>query len=230
MPNVPTTIVKPNYLAWFVRVFITGVLAILPLAATLLILGVLGGMIYDWLGPNSFFGRAIASLGYGFGMDAMVLRYLIGVAILLLLIFGLGLLTERGLQKGMHKLIDSIILKIPIVRTIYETVGHFVEMLTKKKGKDLRGMSPVWCSFGSESGVILLALLSCPDLIKIEDQEYYSVIIPTAPVPIGGAVLFVPREWVKPALINIEDLTSIYVSMGATSPQILNSTFRKRTL
>jgi uncharacterized membrane protein len=182
----------------------------------------IGSMVYDWLGPNSLFGQLMGYLGLGFGIEAQYIRYLLGLAIVLLLVFGLGLLTEIGLQKGMQKLIDSIILKIPIVRTVYETVGHFVGMLSKKKDEELKGMSPVWCTFGGEKGVVLLALLSSPQTIEIGSNYYYSVIIPTAPVPIGGAVLFVPKEWVRPATIDVEGLTSIYVSMGATGPQILN--------
>jgi uncharacterized membrane protein len=44
------------------------------------------------------------------------------------------------------------------------------------------------------------------------------VLIPTAPVPIGGALLYVPADWVRPADISIETLTTIYVSMGITPP------------
>ena len=42
--------------------------------------------------------------------------------------------------------------------------------------------------------------------------------MPTAPVPIGGGLLYVPVEWVKPANMGIDKLTEIYVSMGLTPP------------
>jgi uncharacterized membrane protein len=44
------------------------------------------------------------------------------------------------------------------------------------------------------------------------------VLVPTAPVPFGGALIYVPVEWVRPAGIGVERLTAIYVSMGMTSP------------
>jgi uncharacterized membrane protein len=40
-------------------------------------------------------------------------------------------------------------------------------------------------------------------------------------VPIGGGLLFVPQEWVSPAAVGAEALTSIYVSMGVTAAQHL---------
>jgi uncharacterized membrane protein len=48
-----------------------------------------------------------------------------------------------------------------------------------------------------------------------------AVLVPTAPVPIGGGLLFVPEDWVSPADVGAEALTSIYVSMGVTAPQYL---------
>jgi uncharacterized membrane protein len=215
---------KPNnqfvFFKWLLRVFVTGLLTVLPLAATLIILTVLGTMLYDWLGPTSWFGRIISFLGIG---DAEYLRYFFGLVFLSIAIFTLGLLTEKGLQKGLQKLVDSIVMKIPLVRTIYETTSHFVGLLSKKPNDKMHGMSPVWCYFGGKGGVVLLALLSTPNPIKIGENSYYSVIIPTAPVPIGGGVFFVPTSWVEPAEVGIEGLTSIYVSMGASAPQVLNT-------
>ena len=50
-------------------------------------------------------------------------------------------------------------------------------------------------------------------------EPYHVVLIPTAPVPIGGGLIYVPAKWVKPADIGIEGLMSIYVAMGVTSRQ-----------
>ena len=40
-------------------------------------------------------------------------------------------------------------------------------------------------------------------------------------MPVGGGLLYVPTDWVTPADIGIEALTSIYVSMGVTSTEHL---------
>ena len=55
----------------------------------------------------------------------------------------------------------------------------------------------------------------------IGGQPFHAVLIPTAPVPIGGALIYVPDAWVTPAQVGMEALTSIYVSMGVTSSQYL---------
>ena len=81
-------------------------------------------------------------------------------------------------------------------------------------------MSPVWCLFGGE-GAAVLALAPSPQPITIDGREYRAVLIPTAPVPFGGALLYVPVEWVRPAQIGVDQLTAVYVSMGITPPPSL---------
>jgi uncharacterized membrane protein len=49
------------------------------------------------------------------------------------------------------------------------------------------------------------------------------VLVPTAPVPVGGGLLYVPKEWVTPADVGVDGLTSIYVSMGITSHQYIGA-------
>jgi uncharacterized membrane protein len=44
------------------------------------------------------------------------------------------------------------------------------------------------------------------------------VLVPTAPVPVGGGLLYVPVEWVKPAQVGMDRVIATYVSMGMTPP------------
>jgi uncharacterized membrane protein len=48
--------------------------------------------------------------------------------------------------------------------------------------------------------------------------------VPTAPVPIGGGLLFVPAEVVQPTDLSVDGLMSIYVSMGITASRFLART------
>jgi uncharacterized membrane protein len=80
-------------------------------------------------------------------------------------------------------------------------------------------MSPVWCFFGGQ-GAAVLALLPNPEPVEIDGRAYFAVLVPTAPIPVGGGLLYVPCDWVKPANMGIEAFTSIYVSMGITPPAV----------
>ncbi len=206
-----------------VRIFLAGVLAAFPLIATALLIAFVVGIVIQWLGPSSAVGKVMAQLGLGIAGLEWV-GYVIGLAIVILGILILGLLVEKGLQKGFTAIINGLVRKIPIVRTIYDTIHQFVGLVAKRDDDQLRSMRPVWVHFGGSGGVSALALLSSPEAVLVKDEPCYAVIIPTAPVPIGGGLLYVPVDCVSPAEVGMEGLTSIYVSMGLTSAQFLPTT------
>ena len=85
----------------------------------------------------------------------------------------------------------------------------------------LKGMGVVYCTFGEKGGVGVLALLPTPEPIEINDKQFYVVLVPQSPVPIGGGLLFMPLEAVERVDMSVETLMSIYVSMGVTAPGMM---------
>ncbi|MGC4028312.1 MAG: DUF502 domain-containing protein [Steroidobacteraceae bacterium] len=201
------------------RTLLTGMLAALPLLATLWLLSIAIDFLLKWFGPDSRMGHVLGMLGVGIWGSGWS-GYLIGLAIAMALLFGLGVLIERGLAAWLVWLVDAVVGRIPVVRTIYETIEKFVSVFSQRDRTKLHSMRPVWCHFGDGS-VAALGLLSSPESILVGGRPCYAVIIPTAPVPIGGGLLFMPVEWITPAEIGMEAVTSIYVSMGVTAPQFL---------
>jgi uncharacterized membrane protein len=173
-----------------------------------------------WLGPDSSTGRLLGKIGVGISGQEWS-GYAIGLLLAVSLLFGLGVLVERGLNTWLVSLVDAVVGRIPVVRTIYETIEKFVQIFARRDKSELQSMRPVWCHFGGPGGVSVLGLLSSPDAILIEGKACYAVIVPTAPVPIGGGLLFMPVEWIVPSDLGMEAVTSIYVSMGLTAPQFL---------
>lgn len=217
--------------ARLLRVFATGLLAALPLAATIGVFWWAVSFIFSWLGPNSAIGRVFVAIGFGVSGSEIV-GYLVGIGILLLLIFGLGVLVTTGLQRGIASLLQNVLQRIPLVGSVYDLARRLVGLFSQRKDGGMNSMNAVWCHFGgppgqrdpeghAQQGVAVLALLSTPEPVLIEGQPYLGVIIPTAPVPVGGGLLFVPQHWVRPAGMGIEAVTSIYVSMGITANEQL---------
>ena len=85
-------------------------------------------------------------------------------------------------------------------------------------------MKAVFCFFGDKTGAGLLALLVSPEQFCINGRNFHIVIVPTAPVPVGGGLFFIPVEMVQPTDVSVEGLMSIYVSMGVSAPQFLPGT------
>ncbi len=202
------------------RIFLTGLLAALPLAATLLIFVWGARTLYAWLGPGSFVGGLLIALGLG-GTGSEVVGYLLGLGIVLLAIFALGLLVQTRLRGVLGRSFNSVMQRIPVVRNVYDMIRKFVDLVAQRDPSGARSMSPVWLRFGGPGGAMVLGLLSSPEPVMVGGHTYLAVLVPTAPLPVGGGLIFVPVDWVSPAELGAEGLTSIYVSMGVTAHQHL---------
>jgi uncharacterized membrane protein len=183
--------------------------------------------INGFVGPSSRVGSAIARLGLGVA-GSEILGYGIGVALLIAGVFGLGLLVELGFKRGLAAAAHELLERTPVVGKVYGVLKRLVDLMGQSEGDGLKSMSAVWCHFGGPGGadepprVAVLALLSTPEAVLIAGRPCLGVIVPTAPVPVGGGLLYLPVEWVSPAEgVGVEALTSIYVSIGVTSAQYL---------
>ena len=200
-----------------VRPFIAGLLVVLPVVLTIALLAWVVNFIYGFVGPGSLFGRGLVALGIGF-VSSQIVAYLIGIGIVLAAIYMLGLVVETNVRLRLGHLVDTLLHRIPLVGNIYDLAKKVVAIVDRKDGDSLQSMRPVWCFFGGEGSAAVLALCPLPNPIMIGGEPYTAVLVPSAPVPVGGALIYVPTKWVKPADIGVELLTSVYVSMGMTPP------------
>ena len=203
------------------RTFIAGFLVMLPLAVTLTVIAWVGTFIYAYLGPDSAIGRVLISIGFNFS-SSPIAAYALGAVVVVGLVYLFGIAVESRLESRVRRLIDSLMQRIPFVGNLYDVTKRFVAIMDRKDQDGLKSMSPVWCFFGGEGGAAVLGLLPMPKPIMIDDQQYHVVLVPSAPVPVGGCLVYVPVEWVRPADFGVEALMSIYVSMGVTTPQTVD--------
>jgi len=198
------------------RPILTGLLAVLPLLITLMLISWIAGYVSQYLGPDSTFGQGVARLG-AFVVDDN-LAYIIGVAIVLGALYLVGLVIQSRLRRVWSNFFDETVGRLPFVGTIYRTITRFVELLDRRDDVDVHSMSPVWCYFSDERRTAVLGLMPTAEAVNVEGNDYRVVMVPTAPVPFGGGLFFLPAEWVRPAPFGVEGLTNIYVSMGVTAP------------
>jgi len=208
-----------------VQTLLTGMLTALPLILTLGIVGWVGNFLFELAGPDSVVGRLLASVGLPVrgGAFPAIVSYLSALVIVLLVLYGFGRFVQSGMKERWEGLTQKLLRRVPLIGPIYDVTAKFVGLFEKREKAELKGMSPVWVHFGGKGGTATLALMPTHETVPIGENEYHVVLIPTAPVPFGGGLFYVPLEWVEPAEFGVEALTSIYVSMGVTAPQILRA-------
>ncbi|MEQ8822857.1 MAG: DUF502 domain-containing protein [Filomicrobium sp.] len=199
------------------RVFLAGLLAALPLALTIFVLGWSLALINEYLGPGSEFGSFLISLGLGVSATA---SYVAGLVVIVVAIYLLGMLVESQIGAWIASLFEGLVRRTPLISTVYDLSSRVVSVVGSKDNEaNLKNMKPVWCFFGGKPGAAVLALMPTARPVVHDDTNYLGVLIPSAPVPFGGALIYVPESWVEPAPGYVDDLITVYVSMGITPPK-----------
>ena len=200
------------------RTFIAGLLVVLPIVLTIVLVVWVANIVITFVGPNSVVGSILITLGFGFSASTWV-AYLAGVLLVAFFIYVLGVIVESRLQHSVHNIIGNVMQRIPLIGYIYDMAKRLIAIVERKDDGGFKGMRPVWCFFGGEGGAAVLALLPVAEPVTLGGEQYHVVLVPSAPVPVGGALVYVPVKWVKPADIGIDGLMSIYVAMGVTARQ-----------
>ena len=172
------------------------------------------------LGPETFIGSYLTRLGIRFAGDSL-LAYFIGLLVVVGAIILLGFIVDIGARKYIKRSIDGIMKRIPLINKLYDLSVKIVDMVDKSGRDEFKGMTVVYCTFGGEKGALFLALQPTSQVYTIKGIDYNVILIPSAPVPVGGSLMLVPVDSVQPAGISIEEFTKVYLSMGASGEGVL---------
>ncbi len=201
-----------------VRCFIGGALAILPLVITGAVVIWVAGFVSGFVGPDTVLGEQLNELGLKLVSEQpAIVSYAVGWIVVLAAILALGVFLELGARRFVERTLEAIVSRIPLLGSLYTASKQVVGMMDKRDDDVLKGMVPVFCVFGKENGAGVLALLVSPTTYTINGADYQIVVVPTAPIPFGGGLFFVPVHCVHTADMSVDGLMSIYVSMGVSA-------------
>lgn len=204
------------------RYFVAGVFAVLPLVITVVAITWALSFLAGLVGPDTFLGNLLSRIGLNFVTDPRI-AYGLGWLGLIAGTLVLGFLVESGMRGLITRITNAIVNRLPLVGKVYDTSKQLVGMLDQQGDEKLKGMSVVYCSFGEKGGAGVLALLPTQETVQVKGREFYVVLVPQSPVPIGGGLLFVPVESVEQVAMSVEKFMSIYVSMGVTAPELMKA-------
>ncbi len=196
--------------------FLTGLVFLAPVLLTIVILQWLAGYIVAALGPGTLIGAALAKGGMLL-TSTPELAFVTGLGLAALIVWGLGLLVQTQWRSRLEGGLDNLIGRIPVLGGFYRPLAQMIRMIGGAPGGELQGMAPVSVRFGDDTEV--LALLASPQIFDMGDGPRHLVLLPTAPVPVGGALVFVAVDRVRRVSgLGVDDLAKFYVSMGTVAP------------
>ena len=218
---------KKGSIGFISRYLLEGLLALLPLTITIVFLVWITNFLVRQLGPRTSIGNFLRSIGLPLAGDS-ILAYFVGWTFVIIAIFILGVIVDRGARKYIKIIIDNVMQRIPLINKLYDVSVRIVEMVDQKEQQDLKGMKVVYCFFGGDRGAAFLALMPTSKVFTVRDIRYHIILIPSAPIPVGGSMMLVPEDSVEPTDMPFEDFTQLYLSMGASGPDILAESIREK--
>jgi uncharacterized membrane protein len=206
-----------RFLTRIVGPFITGLVFLAPVLITIILIQWVAGYVVALLGPDTVIGSVFAQSGMLLTRTPE-LAFLSGLGFASLLIWALGLLIQSRAQARWQGSFDALLGRLPVIGGIYRPLAQLVRMIGKSPTGELQGMAVVMVRYGDN--IDMMALLATPKIFDLGHGPQHLVMLPTAPVPIGGAMMFVGVDRVRhmPEL-GVDDMAKFYVSMGTISPK-----------
>lgn len=197
------------------KYLITGVLVWLPIAVTIWAMTYiisaadrLISLLPESWQPQHFWGFNIPGLGI---VAATVVLFVTGV-------FAANVLGRRILGAW-----DSLLGRIPVVKSIYSSVKKVSESLLSDSSRSFK--TPVLVPF-PHPGIWTIAFVSghIPDKLKgslPQDDDYISVYVPTTPNPTGGYYIMVKKSDVRELEMSVDQALKYVISLGMVMPDDL---------
>ncbi|WP_456473897.1 DUF502 domain-containing protein [Candidatus Pyrohabitans sp.] len=181
--------------------FLAGLIVFIPLVATIYVLWFGFDFLDSLLRP--LLKRILGMYLPGFGVIAT-----------LLLIFALGALARLTLGKRLVAALESALMRIPLIKTVYATVKHASKVLIDNRTKGFKGVVLVEYP---RRGSYVIGFTTGANVEEVQQKTKENVInvfVPTAPNPTSGFVIMVPEEEVIPLEMSVEEGLKLIVSGG----------------
>jgi len=179
-----------NLNRFFGRV-LKGFLSIIPILTILFVLSYLLSLSERWVATI---------LGYTDSVAITTVSFILLFSIL----YYIGYLFEKNREFLLLKLTETVIRKIPILKSIYKVVKDIIELFSSSKDS-YKGVVHIQFGKGKVIG-----------FITNENGDNLTIFVPTTPNPTSGILLYFQREDVELIDMSVEDAFRQLISLGSS--------------
>ncbi len=186
--------------------FIAGIVVLIPIGITLyltiFIINISSNLIPKEINPNHYLPYNIP------GLEILI-------AVLLITIIGWISLSFIG--KRLFNFFETILNKIPIIRTVYSAVEQLIETFTNSKS-DKKTVVLVEYPRKGVYAVGFATKENTGEIRKKAGKELMNVFVPTTPNPTSGFLLMFPKDEIIYLDLSFEEASKFIVSAGSFNP------------
>mgnify|MGYP001465639759 FL=1 len=194
--------------------FLTGLAVIIPVFITTYLIWSTIGIVDGWvlpLIPEKY------ALDKFIGIDVKG----IGVIIFLLFTVFIGSLTKGYFGRTILKSAESLVDRMPVVRSIYNGIKQIAETVFSQSNNSFERACLVEYP---RKGIWAVAFVSTKTKGEVSEKigknkELFSIFLPTTPNPTSGFLLFLPEKDIIFLDMTVEDAAKLVISAGLVTPK-----------
>jgi uncharacterized membrane protein len=200
------------------KYIIAGLLVWLPLAITiwvlLWLLGLMDG-VFSWL---LTIGQHVLPPGADASIEALRRVPFLGVLVMAVLLLATGVFVTNIFGQWWVKQWHRLMSRIPIVKSIYNSVKQVSDTLFSSSGNAFREAVLVQYPHQASWTIAFVTGRPSGEVAAHLDGEHVSLYVPTTPNPTSGFFLMMPRANVRPLQMSVDEALKYIISMGVVAP------------
>ena len=197
---------KSSIFTRFRNYFIAGIVVLIPIGITIyltiFIVSISSKIIPKEINPNNYLPYNVP------GLEILIAVILITI---------IGWLSLSFLGKKLLILFNSILKRIPILRTIYSAIVQMTETFTKNEEQKKNVVLIEYPRKGSWA-VGFATKENSGEISNKTKKKLVNVFVPTTPNPTSGFLLMFPKEDVIYLDLTFEEASKFIVSAGTSNP------------
>ena len=193
------------------RYLVAGILVWVPLAVTYFLLRFAVGLM----------DRTLLLLPQQFRPEQLLGFHIpgLGVILTLIVLFITGLLAANFVGRAAVGVWDSLMNRIPVVRSIYSAAKNFAEMVFSDSSQSFKKVLLIEYP---RKGLYSLAFQTASELGEVQGrtgEEVVCCFVPTTPNPTSGFIIIVPRKDVTVLDMEVDEALKMIISLGVVIPR-----------
>ena len=188
--------------------FIAGLVALLPLWATISIIMAVVNLVEKRFG-------SLVELAVGYDTHG-----LLSLGLTLIIILGVGIIARNVIGEKLIEMGENFLDKIPIVRKIYFTVQQLVSGLFLRNKTAFEDVVLVEFPKDDIYQIGFLTNEKTGEISNKTEQVLVNVFVPTTPNPTSGRLALVPQEEIIDLDMTVEEGLKYVVSAGTVIPEL----------
>ncbi|MBI3180238.1 MAG: DUF502 domain-containing protein [Deltaproteobacteria bacterium] len=203
----------------FRRVFLTGLIVILPIFISLWVIHFIFSLIDDTVTPLVL--DLIRLLGLSGWVESAWVEYfapVVSVMLSVLLIYLVGLVGGNVLGRQVLQFLDKLLMQVPFVRGIYSATRQFLDTFSRARGGAFRRVVLVEYP---RQGLWTMGFVTSETKGEVQartEGKVLNVFLPTTPNPTSGWLIFVREDEVVQLDMSVDEAIKMVISGGVVTP------------